>query len=90
MIEFDAVYFDGRTSARTPVRVRGLEHSLHIVGEGVNAEIALADVRVDARIGDVRRTLDLPGGAQLQTEDHAALATLFPRAHRFQAWVHHL
>ncbi len=87
MIEFSAVYYDGRTSARTPVRVRGLDHSLHIVSTEVNIEIALADVRVDARVGDARRTLSLPGGAQLQTDDHAALAQLFPRANRLETWV---
>lgn len=87
MIEFDAVYYDGKTSARTPVRVRGLAHSLHIVGANVNIEIARADVRVDVRIGDARRALTLPGGAQLQTNDHAALAALFPHANRFETWV---
>ena len=87
MIEFSAVYYNGRTSARTPVRVRGLDRSLHIVGAEVNFEVALADIHVDARVGDTRRTLSLPSGAQLQTDDHAALAALFPRANRFEAWV---
>ena len=87
MIEFDAVYYDGKTSARTPVRVRGLGQSLHIVGADVNIEVALADVRPDTRIGNARRALDLPGGAQLRTDDHAALAALFPRANRLEAWV---
>jgi Zn-dependent protease with chaperone function len=85
--EFSAVYYDGRTSARTPVRVRGVDHSLHLVGAELNIAVALADVRVDARVGDTRRILGLPGGAQLHTDDHAALATLFPRANRFEAWV---
>ena len=87
MIEFSAVYYDGRTSARTPVTVRGLGESLHVVGTDVNFEVALADVHVDARIGNARRTLALPGGAQLQTADHAALAALFPRANRLEAFV---
>ena len=87
MIEFDAFYYDGKTSARAAVRVRGLAHSLHITGSGINTEIALVEVRVDARVGDARRTLALPGGAQLQTDDHTALAALFPRAHRLESWV---
>ena len=90
MTEFSAVYYDGRTSARTPVRVRSLGHSLHLVGTELNIEVALADVRVDARVGDTRRILSLPGGAQLHTDDHAALSALFPRANRLEAWVHEL
>ena len=90
MIEFAAVYFDGKTTARTPVRVRGLGPSLHIVGADVNIEVALADVRPDTRIGNARRAVDLPGGAQLRTDDHAALAALFPRANRLEAWVQSL
>lgn len=87
MIEFGAVYYDGRTSARTVVNVRGLAHSLHITGANVNIEVPLTGIRVDARVGDIQRTLDLPGGAQLKTDDHGALAALFPRANRFEAWV---
>lgn len=87
MIEFSAVYYGGKTSARTAVRVRALAQSLHIVGADVNIEVPLSGVRVDARVGDVRRTLELPDGAQLQTDDHAALDALFPHANRMEAWV---
>ena len=87
MIEFSAVYFDGKTSARKAVCVRGLPQSLHITGTDMNIEVALTSVRLSARVGDTRRTLDLPGGAQLQTDDHAALQALFPRANRLEAWV---
>ncbi len=87
MIEFSAIYYDGKTSARTPVRVRGYTRTLHIVGADVNIEVPLPEVRVDAPVANTRRALHLPGGSQLQTEDHAALAALFPRAHRLQTWV---
>lgn len=87
MIEFSAFYYDGKTSARTAVCVRGLAQSLHITGADLNIEVALAAVQVDARIGNVRRTLELPGGARLQTDDHAALDALFPRANRLEAWA---
>ena len=90
MTAFDAVYFDGRTSARTSVRVQARNGVMHIAGAGIEFDVALADVSVDARIGDAARTLQLPGGAQLQTADHAALAELFPRANRFEAWVQRL
>lgn len=90
MIQFGAVYYDGKTSARIAVRVSGSDRSLHIVGPEVDIEVSLADVRVDAPIANTRRALHLPDGAQLQTDDHAALAALFPHANRFQGWVHRL
>ena len=48
MPEFEAVYYDGKTSARKPVRVRGLSHSLHISGAEVSREVPLAEVSVEA------------------------------------------
>lgn len=90
MIEFDAVYYDGRTSARKAVRVRGLSHSLHISGAELDREVPVAEVSVDAPLPGVARALRLPGGAQLQTPDHDAVEALFPRAHRLERWVHGL
>jgi predicted Zn-dependent protease len=85
--EFDAVYFDGVSSARTLVRASTDGSTLHVSGAGVEFEVALANVTVDAPIGDIPRTLQLPDGAQLRTGDRAAVDSLFPRANLFQAWV---
>ena len=90
MTDFDAVYYDGRTSARKPVRVRGYTLAIQIVGEGLRLEVPLGKVRVDPPVGGTRRALHLPDGAQLQTDDHAAVEALFPRAHLFEGWVHRL
>lgn len=90
MIEFDALYFDGRTSARHDVRVRALTGSLHIVGEAVNLEVPLADASIDSPIPGLRRVIRLPGEAQLQIDDQPGLDALFPRAHRLESWVHAL
>jgi predicted Zn-dependent protease len=88
--EFDAIYYDGKTSARNTVRVRALEHSLHIAGATVNLEVPLAETSVDSPIAGTRRAIHLPGGAQLRTDDHAALEALFPHANRLERWVHGL
>lgn len=90
MTEFDAIYFDGKTSARFAVRVSDLDRSLHIVGPHVNVEVPLADVSVAAPVANTGRVLNLPGGAQLQTDDHTALGALFPSANRLEGWVHGL
>ena len=90
MTEFDAVYYDGRTSARQPVRVRGYTLAIQIVGEGLRLDVPLAKVRVDPPVGGTRRSLHLPDGAQLQTDDHGAVEDLFPRRHALEGWVHRI
>src|ERR1700682_835522 len=90
MTEFDAVYYDGRTSARRPVRVRGRDGSLHVTGPEVNLELPLESISVDAPLAGSSRALQLPDGAQLQTEDHAAVESLFAGRHALEGWVHSL
>jgi len=90
VIEFEAAYYDGRTSARRPVRVRGYALAIQIVGEGLRLDVPLGKVRVDPPIGGTRRALHLPDGAQLQTDDHRAVEALFPRAHALEGWIHRL
>ena len=91
MIEFDAVYYDGRTSARKAARVQAYTQSLYVTGEGgFKLEVPLANVRVEPPLAGTRRILQLPGGAQLQTDADAALRALFPRSNRLETWVHAL
>lgn len=90
MISFDAVYYDGKTSARRPVRVSHEGDALRIAGEGLSVQVPLAQVAVDAPLSGVARALTLPDGAQLQTHDHAAVEALFPRSHLIETWVHGL
>jgi len=90
VIEFEAAYYDGRTSARQPVRVRGYTLAIQIVGEGLRLDVPLAKVRVDPPVGGTRRALHLPDGAQLQTDDHRAVEALFPRRHALEGWVHRI
>jgi predicted Zn-dependent protease len=90
VIEFEAVYYDGRTSARIPVRVRGNTLVIQIVGEGLRLDVPLEKVRVDPPVGGTRRALHLPEGAQIQSDDQRAVEALFPRRHALQGWVHRL
>jgi predicted Zn-dependent protease len=88
--EFDAVYFDGKPSARNAVRVRADETSLYIAGQAVHLSIPRAAASVDSPVPRARRAIHLPDGAQLQTDDHDALEALFPRANRLEGWVYRL
>jgi predicted Zn-dependent protease len=88
VIEFAAVYYDGRTSARREVRVRAYTGVIQIVAEGLRLDVPLSTVRADPPVGGTRRALHLPEGAQLQTDDHAAVEALFPSTRAFEGWIH--
>ena len=90
MIEFDAAYYDGRTSARRDVRVRVYTTAIQIVAEGLRVDVPLAKLRIDPPLGGTRRILHLPDGAQLQTDDGAAVERLFPSGGTIEGWVHRL
>ena len=90
MTEFDALYYDGRSSVSRPVRVRAWTSELSIAGEGVDERVPLAAIRVEPPIGDTPRILQLPGGAQLRTRDAAAVRALFAGAAAMESRVHAL
>jgi predicted Zn-dependent protease len=79
VVEFQAQYYDGKSSASRPVRVRAYSSEVEIVGEDVRARLPLAVVKLEPPIPGTRRILQLADGAQLQTADEAAVAALFPK-----------
>ena len=87
---FDAVYFDGVSSARRKVRVQREDGRLRISGDGVDATVALGDVRVEFPIAGTRHLLRLPADAQLQTENEAAVRAIFPRVEGSGDWARRL
>lgn len=90
MIEFDAAYYDGRSSARRDVRVRAYTTAIQIVAEGLRVDVPLAKLRLDPPVAGNRRIVHLPDGAQLQTDDGAAIERLFPSGGTIEGWVHRL
>lgn len=87
MTDFDAIYYDGRTSIRRPVRVRVAEGILRLAGDRVDLEVPAWDVRVEAPVAGSRHLLSLPGGGQLQTDDAAAVARAFPAEDGAARWL---
>jgi len=88
LVEFEALYYDGRSSASRAVRVQGYTSELRIVAEGLDERMPLKTVKVEPPIGDTPRILQLPGGAQLRTADDAAVSALFPQAAALESRVH--
>ena len=84
---FPARYYDGRTSRAREVSLSSDGERLHIHGEGIAADVALADVHVSSRLGDSPRYLVFPDGAKCETDEHGAVDATFHNrsiAHRLE------
>ena len=68
----DASYFDGRSARARPVRLQVLAGRLHIVGEGVDLQLPLANIRWPERTRHGARVAQLRDGGSLQALDAAA------------------
>lgn len=84
-------YHDGRTSQGYAVRVSVDEGVVHLRGDAVSIAVPVARVRLEPRLGDLPRRLDLPDGASCLVEaafelpDTAAAAPA-----RLESWVNEL
>jgi Zn-dependent protease with chaperone function len=90
VVEFEAIYFDGRSSAKRPVRVQGDDRRLVITGADANVVVPRDETEWQPPVSGTRHVVNLRGGAQLQTEDGEALARLYPDGLRVEAWVRKL
>ena len=76
---FDGNYFNGNDSRRVRVSCDAMaDGSLAIRGNGVGVSVPRASVRVTARLARTHRTLYLPDGAQIQSDDNDAVDAAFP------------
>ena len=78
MSRFDGILYDGQSAARHRVGVDVDGARVTITGESMHATVAHDDIRADPPIPDVPRRLLLPGGAAIETADHAAIDALWP------------
>lgn len=77
MVQFDARFFDGETSRAHEVRVSvDPQGHLMVVGPEQALSLPVADVRISSRLGNTTRSLTLPSGAKLETEDNDAVDRL--------------
>jgi Zn-dependent protease with chaperone function len=86
---FEAVYLDGRSAARRRVRAVVAGGRLAVNGDGVACEFPLDEIAVERSISGDRCTLGLPDGAQLRSDDVAAIARAFGDSAR-EGLVHRL
>ncbi len=84
-------YYDGRTSRPHAVRVDVDAGILHVRGDAIDVAVPVDRVRLEPRLGDLPRRLDLPDGAscmvdasfELPIGEHAAPVTV-------ERWVNEL
>jgi Zn-dependent protease with chaperone function len=88
---FKARYYNGRDTRVVNVQCHSVDGAaLNMRGNGVDQTIALAQIRVSPRLGRTHRTLFLPQGAQIQTDDNDAVDALVPRRNRMESLVDRL
>jgi Zn-dependent protease with chaperone function len=75
---FNGVLYDGRSAARQRVAVEVHDARVTIVGEAMLATLAQNEIHADPPVPGVPRRLLLPGGAAIETADHAAVDALWP------------
>lgn len=90
-MQYPALYYDGRSSARQPVQVRFTDGPVLLVEAlGSVSRFGLDDVAVSPRLGAQPAIVDLPDGGRLEIVEaegfYAELAELGPR----RQWVHAL
>jgi len=62
--EFDAVYYDGRTSTRNVVRAHAADGHFHIAGTALNVALPLAGASLDPPLAGATRAIRFANGAQ--------------------------
>jgi predicted Zn-dependent protease len=83
----DATYHDGESSTSRAVRVRVADGLVHIDGDDVSTAFPIAAVRLESRLGELPRRLDLPNGASCQVPADFALPMADAAPARVERWV---
>lgn len=82
-----ATYYDGRTTASRAVTLRVADGLLHVEGGDMTTAFRLDTVRLEPRLGDLPRRLDLPNGASCQVPSDFELPTAADVPARVERWV---
>ena len=85
-----ATYHDGQTSAGRSVRVRVTDGLVHVEADAVATAFPLAAVRLEPRLGDLPRRLDLPGGASCLVPPDFELPLPADAPARMERWVNEM
>ncbi|MGM0453022.1 MAG: M48 family metallopeptidase [Thermodesulfobacteriota bacterium] len=81
-MQFDGTLFDGKTARAIPVSVHVQGWIIRVAdADGtVHHDVTIDQCRMVPPLGSTRRSLFLPDGTRIDTDDHAAMATLDQKA----------
>lgn len=82
-----ATYHDGRTSVSRAVTILVADGLLHVEGDGLATAVPLAQVRLEPRLGNLARRLDLPNGASCLVPADFELPVAADAPARMERWV---
>ena len=82
-----ATYYDGRSSASRAVTLRVADGLLHVDGGDTTTAFRLDAVRLEPRLGDLPRRLDLPTGASCQVPPDFELPAVHDVPAKVERWV---
>ncbi|QOC21789.1 M48 family metallopeptidase [Wenzhouxiangella sp. AB-CW3] len=86
----EAFYQDGLSSRRHPVRVARFGDVVRVTGQDLDLEYRADEIHVPTRLGDSARSLELPDGGLIFSEDNEAIDALFPGSSGLERLVHRL
>ncbi len=90
MTSVSGTYHDGRTSSARLVRVRVADGLVHLESDDLTTAFPLVAVRLEPRLGDMPRRLDLPGGASCLVPPDFELPVPGDAPARMERWVNEL
>lgn len=87
MTPIEATYHDGESSAARTVRIRVEDGLVHVDGDDVSTAFPVREVRLESRLGNLPRRLDLPNGASCHVPADFELPRADDAPARIERWV---
>lgn len=82
-----ADYFDGQRAQRHRVVLEVDAGMLHVLGEDIERQIPLHELRVSEPMGAAPRLIKFPDGAHCEVRDHAALNAMLREHGHTDGWI---
>jgi len=86
-MQVQADYFDGQRAQRHRVALEVKAGMLHVLGETIDRQIPLQELRVSEPMGAAPRLIKFPDGAHCEVRDHSGLNALLREHGHTDSWI---